>query len=146
MSELDSNFLTARFTRKPICQLRFLPLIQGSTENESSGSSNVYTHDDLRKRVCAVGTSEAAAPTAFFSVRQSTGAASLPVMLTDQAVGTTSLWEWFFDNSGITDATAQNPGFTCNTFGTYSARLTVACSSYDAVGAAQAARTLAAEG
>ena len=47
------------------------------------------------------------------------------MQFTDQSTGTVTSYEWDFNNDGVTDSTAKNPGYSYNSAGTYSVNLTV---------------------
>jgi PKD repeat protein len=65
------------------------------------------------------------APTADFSVNNSSGDIPLTVNFTNASSGEITGYAWDFDNDGITDSTDENPSHTYADAGTYTAVLSV---------------------
>jgi uncharacterized delta-60 repeat protein len=63
-------------------------------------------------------------PVADFQAVPVRGAAPLTVRFTDMSTGTITSYAWDFDNDGTTDSTEENPTYTYNSQGTYTAKLT----------------------
>jgi PKD repeat protein len=70
-------------------------------------------------------TTQSAAPVAGFTGTPVSGTAPLSVQFTDQSTGSVTSYAWDFNNDGIIDSTAVNPGYSYQTAGTYSVKLTV---------------------
>ena len=81
---------------------------------------------DLRACLDAIGVS--CDVSADFNASATSGCAPLTVNFTDQSTGTgIDGWSWNFGDGG--NSTAQNPGYTFNTAGTYTVTLTTSSSS-----------------
>lgn len=66
-------------------------------------------------------------PQASFTVNTSSGQVPLPVKFTDTSTGSPASWCWDFYNDNaatVCDSTVQNPAFTYNYAGTWTAKLT----------------------
>lgn len=66
-----------------------------------------------------------AAPTAAFTASATTITVGESVSFTDQSSGSPTSWSWAFEGGDPSSSTAQNPGVTYNTAGTYQVALTV---------------------
>ena len=65
------------------------------------------------------------APVANFTADVTSGIAPLTVQFNDESTGVILGYSWDFNDDGIVDSTSQNPEFTYETAGTYTASLTV---------------------
>jgi PKD repeat protein len=74
---------------------------------------------------CITVTTPSAAPIANFMATPTTGNVPLSVQFTDQSTGTVTSYAWDFNNDGVVDSTAKNPGYTYGKVGTYTVKLTV---------------------
>lgn len=64
------------------------------------------------------------APSANFTMSNSTGIAPLQVQFTDTSLHAPTRWKWDFNSNGQVDSVQQSPTFTFNEPGTYTVKLT----------------------
>lgn len=83
------------------------------------------TNAALRPYLEVTYTESEPAPVAAFSGLPLSGPAPLTVQFTDESTGTSTSYEWDFENDGTIDSADQNPGHTYNTPGTYTVKLVV---------------------
>lgn len=86
----------------------------------NAGGSNSYTRTNY-----IVVTALPPAPTASFTASPSSGTVPLTVSFTDTSSGSPTSWSWDFKNDGTATSSSQNPSYTYQSAGTYTAKLTV---------------------
>lgn len=113
----------------------------GSTDSTVQNPSKVYStagtytvkltasnaggsDDEIKTSYITVNAAPPPAPVASFNTTPSSGNAPLTVDFTDTSTNTPTSWAWDFTDNGSTDSTTQNPQYTYNTPGTYTAKLT----------------------